>query len=110
MFCHAEALSLMQLVVINISDHLLRIKANGLDRAQGSERVLGCLLGQQNGRVVDISNSFEIRYSMGANGIQIDEAFLVKKQEQCETAFAARVTILLLQLCTTSAQASIACR
>ena len=74
----------MQLVVINISDHLLRIKANGLDHAQGSERVLGCLLGQQNGRVVDISNSFEIKYSMGTNGIEIDEAFLVKKQEQCE--------------------------
>ncbi|KAK9840416.1 hypothetical protein WJX74_009540 [Apatococcus lobatus] len=76
------------LVVINISDHLLRIKANGLDRAQGSERVLGCLLGQQNGRVVDISNSFEIRYSMGSNGIEIDEAFLVKKQEQYKQTFA----------------------
>ncbi len=74
----------MQLVVINISDHLLRIKANGLDRFQGSDRVLGCLLGQQQGRVVDISNSFEIKYSMGSHGIQIDDAYLVKKQEQCK--------------------------
>ena len=76
----------MQLVVINISDHLLRIRANGLDRFQGSDRVLGCLLGQQHGRVVDISNSFEIKYSMGSHGIQIDDAFLVKKQEQCKIA------------------------
>ena len=77
----------MQLVVINISDHLLRIKANGLDRFQGSDRVLGCLLGQQQGRVVDISNSFEIKYTMGPNGIDIDNAFLVRKQEQCKTCF-----------------------
>ncbi|KAK9849666.1 hypothetical protein WJX84_003105 [Apatococcus fuscideae] len=76
------------LVVINISDHLLRIKANALDQAQGSDRVLGCLLGQQNGRVVDISNSFEIKYSMGPSGIDIDDAFLIKKQEQYKQVFA----------------------
>ena len=46
-------------------------------------RVLGCLLGQQSGRVVDISNSLEIKYENGEQGVVIDEAYLAKKQEQC---------------------------
>ena len=72
----------VQLVMINISDHFTRMKANGLD-AGTSGRVMGCLLGQQNGRIVDISNSFEIKYELREGGVDIDEAFLTKKQEQC---------------------------
>ena len=44
---------------------------------------MGCLLGSQSGRVVDISNSFEISYTMGFGKVVIDEAFLTRKQEQC---------------------------
>ncbi len=75
----------LQLVLINISDHATRIKANSPD-AQSPPRVLGCLLGQQSGRVVDISNSLELKYSAGNEGIVIDEAYLIKKQEQCKWA------------------------
>lgn len=48
-------------------------------------RVLGCLLGQQNGRVVEISNSFELSYAGGTDGspIAINKDFLNRKQEQC---------------------------
>ncbi len=71
-----------QLVLINISDHSTRVHANG-NTEQPRTRVLGCLLGQQTGRVVDISNSLEIRYEDGPNGVTIDEVYLAKKQEQC---------------------------
>ena len=72
-----------QLVLINISDHATRIKANHPD-ASNIPRVLGCLLGQQSGRVVDISNSLEIKYTLVEGSIVIDEAYLIKKQEQCK--------------------------
>jgi len=42
-----------------------------------------CLL-SQDGRNVDISNSLEIVYSVGADGgFEVDEAFLTKKMDQC---------------------------
>ena len=82
-------------MLLTISDHHTRIKANapaGQDAASSSStwpaapaRVLGYLLGQQNGRVVDISNSFELNYAMDAAGaLQIDAALLTTKLEQCE--------------------------
>ena len=74
----------LQLVLINISDHFVRMRANGL--AQGSGRVFGCLLGQQVGREVSISNSFEIIIEDGMEGPLVDEAFLTKKTEQCKAS------------------------
>jgi hypothetical protein len=78
-------LSAVQLVLINVSDHFTRLKANGADGAQ-APTVMGCLLGSQDGRTVDISNSFEIKCAESAEegAFQIDHAFLLKKQEQCE--------------------------
>jgi COP9 signalosome complex subunit 6 len=71
-----------QLVLINISDHCTRTRANSGDTGA---HVLGILLGSQVGRSVDISNSFEIKWERDAQGaIQIDQAFLVHKQEQCQ--------------------------
>ena len=72
----------LQLVLINISDHHTRTRANAPAGSKEGIRVLGCLLGQQAGRVVDISNSFEMRYRQGSS--DIDEPFLQKKMEQCE--------------------------
>lgn len=47
--------------------------------------MLGCLLGQQQGREVDISNSLEIVYRIPESGaIEFDDAFLTKKIEQCK--------------------------
>ena len=76
----------MQLVLINISDHSTRVAANA-NNEQPRTRVLGCFLGQQTGRVVDIVNSLEIRYEDGPDGITIDEGYLAKKQEQCMHMF-----------------------
>jgi len=43
------------LVLINISDHVVRFRSAGR-----SERVLGALLGAQEGRRIDVHNSFEL--------------------------------------------------
>ena len=39
-------------------------------------RILGCLLGVSNGRVVDIANSFELVYDEVEGDIVIDTEFL----------------------------------
>ena len=75
----------VQLVLINISDHFMRTQANEQAEPSVEIKVLGILLGQQTGRVVDISNSFEIKAERDAQGsVAIDEAFLTRKQEQCK--------------------------
>jgi hypothetical protein len=73
--------------MINVSDHHTRVKANSPSGADAP--VMGCLLGSQSGRVVDISNSFEIEYTLQDGRVVINEAFLTRKQEQCERALAA---------------------
>lgn len=76
-------------MLINISDHATRIKATSGSPAS-EVRVLGCLLGQQVGRVVDISNSFELRHELAGDGsVLLDEAFLTKKLGQCMPALSA---------------------
>ncbi|KAK9829883.1 hypothetical protein WJX72_008457 [[Myrmecia] bisecta] len=75
------------LVLINVSDHHTRVKANGVQQGDGGGRVLGCLLGNQDGRVVDVSNSFEILYKVTPEGIEIDQEFLVKKRDQYKQVF-----------------------
>lgn len=52
--------------------------------APGDVKVMGALLGNQSGRTVDISNSFEIKFEMADGSPVIDHPFLLKKQEQCE--------------------------
>jgi hypothetical protein len=73
----------LQLVLINISDHHTRLKANSPDGAP-PPLVMGCLLGSQDGRAVDVANSFEIKFTEGDAGYEVDTPFLLKKQEQCE--------------------------
>lgn len=43
--------------------------------------VLGALLGTQNGRDVEIVNTFEL--AMEANGDDVDHGFLVSRRDQC---------------------------
>lgn len=74
----------LQLVLINISDHHTRTRANTGAAPGAAVRVLGCLLGSQAGRTVDIANSFEMRLKAGGGEAEVDEAFLQKKMEQCE--------------------------
>lgn len=72
-----------QLVLINVSDHHTRLKANSPEGAP-PPLVLGCLLGSQDGRSVELANSFEMKWGQGEAAYEVDAPFLVKKQEQCE--------------------------
>lgn len=88
---HAHT-SAPQLVLINISDHHTRTKVNGPPASTGPQhqhppagsplRVVGCLLGQQVGRSVDIRDSFEVGL-LPQEASQLDFGFLHKKLEQC---------------------------
>ncbi|GBF99695.1 COP9 signalosome subunit 6 [Raphidocelis subcapitata] len=74
------------LVMINVSDHHTRVKANAPPGAAAAP-VMGCLLGSQSGRTVDINNSFEIDYTLQDGRVVINEAFLTRKQEQYKQVF-----------------------
>jgi len=81
------------LVLINVSDHHTRTKANEQQPAGQPAgavvKVIGILLGSQSGRTVDISNSFEVKYSRdgGSGAISLDMPFLLHKQEQYKQVF-----------------------
>mmetsp|Transcript_40628 Transcript_40628/g.104022 ORF Transcript_40628/g.104022 Transcript_40628/m.104022 type:complete len:307 (-) Transcript_40628:189-1109(-) len=72
------------LVLINVSDHFTRTKANVDD---APSRVLGCLLGSHTGRVVEISNSFELQYNADGGEVRLDKEFLATKQDQYKKVF-----------------------
>lgn len=76
-----------QLVLVNIGDHHTRVKVSPEYADQPPPAVLGCLLGAQSGRDVDISNSFEIMYSMDGGAIAVDWVFLQERLEQCMSNF-----------------------
>ena len=71
------------LVIINISDHFTRCSLNFKENG----RVLGCLLGEQTGRVVHITNTFEMRLEGENEEAKVDRNFLSAKKEQYKTVF-----------------------
>ncbi|OIS99177.1 PREDICTED: COP9 signalosome complex subunit 6a-like [Nicotiana attenuata] len=82
------------LVILNISDHYTRVKsqshsAAASDGADSSPppptRVLGCVIGVQRGRTVEIFNSFELLYDPSTHSL--DRPFLEKKQELYKKVF-----------------------
>jgi len=68
------------LVVINISDHWTRTK---VQNKIAKPRVIGALLGTQDGRNVEIFNSFELVYDVVDGVVIIDTEYLNTKQDQC---------------------------
>ncbi|RWW09803.1 hypothetical protein GW17_00026688 [Ensete ventricosum] len=76
------------LVIVNISDHHTRVRAQIQHSASaaplaegGGGRVFGCVIGVQRGRTVEIFNSFELLYDPLTHSL--DRSFLEKKQELC---------------------------
>jgi len=75
------SLSLHPLVIINISDHYTRVKVNSKGK-NNNPKVIGCLMGVQRGRDVEIFNSFELVHTVSDKGkVEIDQAFLTTKKE-----------------------------
>ncbi|KAF7306618.1 COP9 signalosome complex subunit 6 [Mycena indigotica] len=75
-------LSLHPLPILNISEHLTRLK---LQTNSPSPFVLGALLGTQNGREVEIVNTFELAVENG--GEVVDHGFLVSRRDQYKQVF-----------------------
>ncbi|XP_022892222.1 COP9 signalosome complex subunit 6a-like [Olea europaea var. sylvestris] len=84
------------LVILNISDHYTRIKAQSQPPPTSSAvndavssppppRVFGCVIGVQRGRTVEIFNSFELLYDSSTH--TLDRAFLENKQELYKKVF-----------------------
>lgn len=78
-----------QLVIVNISDHYNRVRLSlpsGTEAyPDGVARVIGCLLGTQTGRTVEVVNSFE----MVKGGAGIDQEHLKLRKDQYKEVFPA---------------------
>ncbi|KAG0709093.1 maintenance of mitochondrial structure and function-domain-containing protein [Suillus ampliporus] len=77
------SLSLHPLPILNISEHLTRLK---LQTRSNSPFVLGALLGTQNGREVEIVNTFELATEEGHDDL-VDHDFLVSRRDQYKQVF-----------------------
>ncbi|CAL5013287.1 unnamed protein product [Urochloa decumbens] len=83
------------LVIVNVSDHHTRVKAQAACSGDSSSssgtaaaqppRVFGCVIGVQRGRTVEIFNSFELVLDPVSG--TLDRAFLEKKQELYKKVF-----------------------
>lgn len=72
------------LVIMNISDHYTRIKA----QEEIIPKVFGALLGKQNGRHLELFNSFELQHSENPNSeVVIDMNYFQEKEEQFRQVF-----------------------
>lgn len=80
----------VQLVLINISDHVMRTFVSSTPPLASHPRVLGCLLGQHSGRTVDIVNSFELVERPGG---KLDMPLFEQKMEQYKQTFATQEVI-----------------
>ncbi|CDO70241.1 hypothetical protein BN946_scf184942.g41 [Trametes cinnabarina] len=76
------SIALHPLPILNISEHLTRLRLQTRSRVPF---VLGALLGTQNGRDVEIVNSFEL--AVEDNGLIVDHDFLITRKEQYKQVF-----------------------
>lgn len=72
------------LVIINISEHFTRIKAQ---HGSIASPVCGAILGTQDGRRVEIFNSFELVINDANGAAVIDSEFLESKSQQFKEVF-----------------------
>ncbi|OJA20429.1 hypothetical protein AZE42_09472 [Rhizopogon vesiculosus] len=77
------SLSLHPLPILNISEHFTRLR---LQSRSNSPFVLGALLGTQNGREVEIVNTFELATEEGRDDL-VDHGFLVSRRDQYKQVF-----------------------
>jgi COP9 signalosome complex subunit 6 len=74
-------ISLHPLVLMNISEHWTRIRAQ-----EGSAQpVYGALIGKQEGRKIEVFNSFELKYEIIDGDVNINRDYYNTKEEQCKS-------------------------
>lgn len=66
------------LVLINMSDHVVRVRSSG----NSTERILGALIGAQEGRRIDLHNSFELLVEGEGEGRSLDLEFFQQRLSQ----------------------------
>lgn len=91
--------SLHPLVIMNVSEHWTREKAQEGSVQQGQNLwmsrchrpnpntlflVIGALIGKQKGRNIEIMNSFELVFSIIGGDVVIDRDYYNMKEEQCK--------------------------
>jgi len=77
------SVSLHPLVIMNISEHWTRIKA----QAGTPKQVYGALIGKQDGRSIEVMNSFELDYNTIEGQVVIDREYYQTKEEQFKQVF-----------------------
>lgn len=75
--------SLHPLVIMNISEHWTRTKA----QAGSPQKVFGALIGKQKGRNIEIMNSFELDHTTVEGKVVIDREYYTVKEEQFKQVF-----------------------
>uniref|UniRef100_A0A672URB9 COP9 signalosome complex subunit 6 n=1 Tax=Strigops habroptila TaxID=2489341 RepID=A0A672URB9_STRHB len=74
------AVALHPLVILNISDHWIRLRSQEGRPGQ----VIGALIGRQEGRSIEVMNSFELLSHLVDGHVLIDKEYYYTKEEQCE--------------------------
>lgn len=77
--------SLHPLVIMNISEHWTRIRAES--GANSMSSIIGALIGKQVSRNVEILNSFELKFDIIDGSTVIDIDFYRKKEQQFKQVF-----------------------
>ncbi|CAI4225458.1 unnamed protein product [Auanema sp. JU1783] len=80
-----EEAKLHPLVVLNISDHWTRTKAQSETKAP--KNVFGALLGKDEGRCLEIINSFEVRTFDKDGNVLFNEEYLQQREMQFKEVF-----------------------
>lgn len=75
--------SLHPLVIMNISDHWTRIRAQNGFKSQ----VYGALIGKQKGRNIEVMNSFELKFDLKGDEVTILMDYYNTKEEQYKQVF-----------------------
>lgn len=75
--------SLHPLVIMNISEHWTRIRAQN----NSPQQVIGALIGKQSGRNVEVMNSFELKFKLVDQNIVICQDYYRTKEEQYKQVF-----------------------
>ncbi|XP_014227585.1 COP9 signalosome complex subunit 6 [Trichogramma pretiosum] len=77
------SISLHPLVIMNVSEHWTRLRAQ-----EGSDQlVYGALIGKQKGRNIEIMNSFELLFNVIEDNVVIDRDYYNTKEEQFKQVF-----------------------
>lgn len=82
----ALLVSLHPLVIMNISEHWTRTRAQS--EFSANNQIVGALIGKQKGRNVEIMNSFELKFDLIDNQVTIDNDYYKLKEGQFKQVFA----------------------